>query len=335
MHYISRMILLSILPIFFANFIFAQQKRTRRSPVNLPQFAETDTRYKDHTAYPKRYNIEAPIPLIGQYADPYKVLDIIGSIVVDPGILSMHAPEALRDLNEYKKNTDLVRKKKKTMYGQVIFYDQSTTPDQQVNFSKPLNLIFHPFAALSKITRQQEQRGNKYFQTLLPVGIFSPSGIIPVAKEGVAIDSIHAVPLRVHEEKGSLSFSPDNARFSIKNNRSVVDFWSYAFDEKNVTLTYHIIFAPQKANDLGSFLGGLIRKEEKEGITLRQFLYDTLPDQFKNKGYAPQDLEAWRQTHNLIAHIFAEENKQLNGKYPEFEHIHSLHASNKKSSKKN
>lgn len=308
------------LVICFAGTLYAKENARPKGP------------YKIHVKYPKRYGFIAPVPVIGQYAEPYKMLGTIGAFVVDPNALSLHAPESLKNLDAYKNNEELLKKNKKNIYAQVIFYDESISGP--VDFSKHLNLVLHPFAALARITEGQEKRGNKYFQTQLKAGIFAPYGIMPSLEKGIAINSLDSISLRVHEENGNLSFSPDNARFYIERGRSVVDFWSYAFDDKNVTLTYHIVFAPRKPNDLGSYLGNLIKKEVKEEVTLRKFLYDTLPHELKNKGFEPHDLEAWRKSHKLIAQIFAEENRRADGGYPEFEHIHSLHEPKTTSPKK-
>lgn len=240
-----------------------------------------------HT-YPLEYNFPAPVPLVGQYAQPY-LFFACTYFLIPPQRLQQYAPHIL--------NTRLTEQplhKPYKQYAQVAFHYS-----KKKDFKKPYiyNIIFHPFAGLLQ--------NKTYFQTHLPVGLFEPHGLTPV---DLPTNTFISIDINVHNGNG-IHFSPNNARFYIDSEQSICSCWTYAYNLKFSTLTYHIIFLSQQPADLAAVLTKKLSNiihTKKSNLTF--FIQETQPLLLKKRkkyNYKSTDLSTWEIIHSRLRTIIS------------------------------
>lgn len=192
-------------------------------------------------------NLEAPliqnkalkffgyIPLFGHYGTPYVMLNPLAFIENNISSLPNLAPESLlKELGSLLSAPDAENK--------INFY---TTvwgmPTDEDLKNRQYNLIYHTAAV--PWLRGSAGFNESEFGIKLPIGIFEPNGIMPAAEASAAFNSVNPEDVSIHPVEGDPAFSPNNVRFVIDPNRSIVTFWSVAFnpDKSKAAVAFNLI----------------------------------------------------------------------------------------------
>jgi hypothetical protein len=108
-------------------------------------------------------------------------------------------------------------------------------PTPGLDFSKPINMRFHPFASLFAKNKTD-------FKFDINIGIFNPQNV--ETKNDPSYLPFNSVkPQEVHVHPGgnnSIAFSPNNTRITLTTSSSIATCISYAAYKDIAILTYHV-----------------------------------------------------------------------------------------------
>jgi len=235
---------------------------------------------KDELIIPEKrtYGQLPIIPWIGVYSPDYQFRWPLAIIQLPPDFI----PNTMQ--------SHVAGIKKDDIYFNILFLRNYAPNINQ----KVFNMVYHPWASL--ITKQN------LFNIKIPMGIFRPNGISPTPSNSIAFGKLKPETVNIHNGTSIVkSFSPNNARFRVANNRSISTFWAVTKYRKYANVAFIILL-----ND--ETIESSAEDAAKNALMLKDFL-DSLENIATKDLQNQQDKQALRFATKQIKEIISQKQE--------------------------